>query len=81
MARRSITKIPNQKVARWAISNCDSFMMVFTQNILHWAMHQPIAFSQLWSLMRWFKPVNVTPFLHFYTCTPVWVGHKWTLNL
>ena len=44
-------------------------------------LHQPIAFSQLWSLMRWFKPVYVTPFLHLYTCTPVWMGHKWTLNL
>jgi len=30
---------------------------------------------QLWSLTRRFKPV------HLYTCMPIWVGHKWTLNL
>ena len=43
---------------RQASSNlCDSFTMVFRQNssIFHWAVHQPITFSQLWSLTRHFK--------------------------
>jgi len=34
--------------------------MVFAQNssILHWAVHQSITFSQLWSLTRQFEPVT-----------------------
>ena len=63
--------------------------MVFAQNrgILHQAVHQPITFSQLWSLTRRFKPVNkelclhLWCQLHLYTCKPVWVGQKWVLNL
>jgi len=37
----------------------DSFTIVFTENssISYWAVHQPIALSQLWGLMRYFKPV------------------------
>jgi len=40
--------------------------MVFAQNssILHWAVHQPIAFSQLWSLTRWFVLVTEELSLH-----------------
>jgi len=44
----------------------DPFTIVFTQNstILHWAVYQPIAFSQLWSLTRWFKLVTEELWLH-----------------
>ena len=45
---------------RWASSNlCDSFMMFFAQNCstLYWAVHQPIIFTQLWSLTGHFKIV------------------------
>ena len=50
VARKCIVKVLNQKVAKL----CDSFTIIFTQNssILRWAVHQPIAFSQLWSLTR-----------------------------
>ena len=54
----------------------DFFMMVFAWNcsILHWAVHQPIAFSQLWSLMRHFELVAEELWLHLrhhflHTCT------------
>jgi len=38
----------------------DSFMMVFAQNssIFYWAVHQPIAFFQVWSHTRRFKPLT-----------------------
>ena len=39
----------------WASTKLsDSFMTVFTLNsrILHWAVHQPVAFSQLWSNLK-----------------------------
>ena len=86
-----VTKVPNQKVARWpkcfssfffffrqaSSKLCDSFTMISPQNssILHWAVHQPIAFLQLWSLTRHFKLVTEEVwlhlwchFVHFYTC-------------
>ena len=45
----------------------DSFTVTFAQNssILHWAMHQPITLSQLWSLTKWFEPVTEQLWLHF----------------
>ena len=38
----------------------DSFTMVFIQNssIFHWAVHQPITFLQVWSLIRQFEPLT-----------------------
>jgi len=38
----------------------DSFTMVFAQNssIFHWAVHQPIAFFQVWSHARRLKPLT-----------------------
>ena len=38
----------------------DSFTMVFAQNsnIFHKAVHQPIAFFQVWSLTRRFEPLT-----------------------
>ena len=58
---------------RRASSNlCNSFTIVFTQNSLR-AVHQPIAFSQLWSLMRWFNLVTEELWLHcdtiLFICT------------
>ena len=46
---------------RRATSNLrDSFTMVFAQNssIFRWAVHQPIAFFQVWSHTRWFEPLT-----------------------
>ena len=46
---------------RWASSNLpDSFTMVFAQNssIFHWAVHQPIAFFQVWSHTRRFRAAH-----------------------
>ena len=53
---------------RRASSNCVIFKMVFTQNssILHWTVHQPIVFSQLWSLKRQFKPVTEQLWLYLW---------------
>ena len=72
VALKSIAKVPNQKVTRWP--KCFSFFffrrassilhysstMVFAQNssIFHWAVHQPIAFLQVWSHMRRFEPLT-----------------------
>jgi len=41
----------------------DSFTMVFVQNssIFHWAVHQPIAFFQVWSHTRRFEPLTEEP--------------------
>jgi len=47
---------------RWASSNLrDSFTMVFAQNssIFHWAVHQTIAFFQVWSHTVWHECINV----------------------
>jgi len=56
----------------------NSFMMVFTQksSIFHWAVHQPIAFFQVWSHTRRFKPLTEELWLllwrhFFFTCTHV----------
>ena len=60
----------------WLLWPC-SFTMVFTQNssILHWAVHQPIALFQVWSLLRpteglWL-PLQRHIFLHVYACTQI----------
>jgi len=53
--------------------------MAFAQNssILHWAVHQPITFSHLWSpTKRHFEPVTEELWLHLschfqHTCTNV----------
>ena len=66
------TKPPSRQMAmffffRWASSKLrDSFTMVFAQtsSISHWAVHQPIAFSLLWSHSRWFKVVTEELWLH-----------------
>ena len=71
LVRKSIAKLPNHKRPNVFLSFfflsfflllqmgassklCDSFTMVFAK----WTVHQPITFSQLWSLMRWFKQVQ-----------------------
>ena len=85
MALKSIAKVPNQKVARQPkcfsssdglVQICMTFTMVFTQNssVFHWAVHQPIAFIQVWSLTRWFEPLTKQLWLplrrhFFFTCT------------
>ena len=90
MALKSIAKVPNQKVTRWpkcfsfflfffrraSLNLRDSFTIVFTQNsIFHWAVHQPIAFFQVWSHTRWFEPLTELWLpvrrLFFFTCTHV----------
>jgi len=52
-----------------------SLTMVFTQNssILHWAVHQPIAFSGLWSLMRHFELVTG----EIRLCVHYWLKNHW----
>ena len=85
VALKSIAKVPNQKVARQPkcfsssdglVQICMTFTMVFTQNssVFHWAVHQPIAFIQVWSLTRWFEPLTKQLWLplrrhFFFTCT------------
>jgi len=62
-----IVKVPNQRVIRWSkylsssssdrlVQNCVTFMMAFAQNgsVFHWAVHHPITFSHVGSLMRHF---------------------------
>ena len=66
---------------RWASSNLhDSFYDDFAQNssIFHWAVHQPIAFFQVWSHTRRFEPLTEelwlfcdAIFLHVYACTQI----------
>jgi len=90
----SIAKVPNQKVAkqpkcfsffflffRQASSNlCDSFTMVFAQSssIFHSAVHQPIAFLQVRSHMR-FEPLTEELRLplrcHFSSCVRMHTNH------
>ena len=62
---------------RRASSNLrDSFTMVFAQNssIFHWAVHQPIAFFQVWSHTRRFELLTEELWFplrchFFFTCT------------
>ena len=71
---------------RRASSNLrESFTMVFAQNssIFHWAVHQTIAFFQVWSHTRRFEPLAEelwllydAIFLHVYACAQA----LWTLN-
>ena len=67
---------------RRASSNLrDAFSMVFVQNssIFHWAVHQPIAFFQVWSHRRRFEPLTEELwlplrrhfFLHEYACAQI----------
>ena len=95
---KCIAKVPNQKVTRWpkcfsffffrrTSSNLrESFTMVFAQNssIFHWAVHQPIAFIQIWSRARRFEPLTEELWLplrrhFFFTCTHAQKS-LWTLN-
>jgi len=86
VARKSIMKVPNQVTRRWRCLSFfsffffrransklwDSYTVVFMQNsILHWAVHKPIAFSQLKSLTRCFKPV--TQELYGFICDDIFV--------
>ena len=79
---------------RRASSNLrDSFTMVLAQNssIFHWAVHQPIAFFQVWSHTRRFEPLTEELWLplrchFFFMCTHAHKsllsrrGRLWTLN-
>ena len=78
MHRESTEPKSRQVFFRQANSNlCDSLTMVYAPNnsIFHWAVHQPIAFFQVWSHTRQFKPLTEDlwlplrrHFIHMYAC-------------
>ena len=78
MHRESTEPKSRQVFFRQANSNlCDSLTMVYAPNnsIFHWAVHQPIAFFQVWSPTRQIKPLTEDlwlplrrHFIHVYAC-------------